>query len=271
MRSPLSLLRRLAIEQPFRILVKHVLALLPCSIDTRALWDLSARPQYLVGVLFAAQEALRQGIPEISVIEFGVARGTGLLVLQSEAEAVQRATGVSIRVYGFDAGPGGLPSFCGDYRDHPDIWMPGDFPMDVASLRARLGPRTTLILGNVRDTLKEFREDHDPSPIGFMAMDLDLYSSTAAALSVLDLCPILRRVAIYFDDIGYTECHRWAGELLAISEFNEQHANLKIDRWRGLRYWRPYPEMPWIDNMFLCHDLESISKCELSRQPGRLP
>jgi len=205
------------------------------------------------------------------VIEFGVARGTGLLVLQSEAEAVERATGVSIRVYGFDAGPGGLPSFCGDYRDHPDMWIPGDFPMDVASLQPRLASRTTLILGNVRETVKEFRKDYDPSPIGFMAMDLDLYSSTIMALSVLDLCPILRHVAIYFDDIGYAECHQWAGELLAIAEFNAKHANLKIDRLRGLRNGRPYPEMPWIDNMFLCHDLESISKCTLNRQPGILP
>jgi hypothetical protein len=164
-----------------------------------------------------------------------------------------------------------LPIFCGDHRDHPDMWMPGDFPMDVASLQAQLASRTTLVLGNVRDTLTKFRKDYDPSPIGFLAMDLDLYSSTVAALSLLDICPIMRRVAIYFDDIGYTHCHRWAGELLAIAEFNEKHTNLKIDRWRGLRYFRPYPEVPWIDFMFLCHDLESISRCELTRQPQVLP
>src|SRR5260370_1966092 len=108
MRSPLSLLRRLAIEQPFRMLAKQILALLPCSIDGRALWDLSARPQYLVGVLFAAQEALRQGIPEISVIEFGVASGTALLVLQSEAEAAEPAAHVSSRVYGDAPYAGGV-------------------------------------------------------------------------------------------------------------------------------------------------------------------
>ena len=260
------MLQRLAVEQPFRLFVKHILALLPCSIDTRAQWDLSARPHYLVGVLFAAREARSAGIPEISVIEFGVAGGSGLLALQSEAEAVERATGVSIRVYGFDAGPGGLPSFCGDYRDHPDLWKAGDYPMDVASLCAKLAPRTTLILGDIRETAETFRENYDPSPIAFMSIDVDLYSSTVAALSVLNHCPRLALV-LYFDDIDLSLCHRWAGELLAIDEFNEKHAGLKIDRWRGLRNGRPFPELPWITRMFLCHDLDSITKCTLSRQP----
>ena len=97
-------------------------------------------------------------------------------------------------------------------------------------------------------------------------MDVDLYSSTVAALRVLDLCPILRRVAIYLDDIELERCHRWAGELLAIDEFNEMHSDLKIDKWRGLRHQRPFPELPWIDQMFICHDLESISKTTLMRQ-----
>ena len=241
MKSPTWMLRRLASEPPFRLLAKHVLALFPCSVETRARWELSARPNYLMGTLFAAQRARAQGIAEIAVIEFGVAGGNGLLTLQAEAEAVERATGVAIRVYGFDAGPGGMPNFCGDYRDHPDMWKPGDFPMDVDSLRARLAPRTTLILGDVRDTIERFHQDYEPSPIGFMSIDLDLYSSSAAALRALELCPILRQVALYFDDIAMPLCHRWAGELLAIDEFNQQHAHLKIDRWRGLRDLRPFP------------------------------
>ncbi len=266
MKSPISMLRRLAAEPPFRLFVKHALALLPCSVETRARWDLSARPHYLVGTLFAAQRARVQGIREISVIEFGVAAGNGLLALQAEAEAVERATGVAIRVYGFDAGPGGLPTFCGDYRDHPDMWMPGDYPMDVDALRPKLAPRTTLILGDIRENIERFREEYDPSPIGFLSIDVNLYSSTAAALRALDLCPILRYVAIYCDDIDLLQCHRWAGELLAIEEFNQKHANLKIDRWAGLRNDRPFPERPWIDRMFICHDLVSISECVLNRQ-----
>src|SRR6516225_8548785 len=108
------MLRRLAAEPPFRLFVKHALARFPCAVATRARWDISPRPNYLVGTLFAAGQARGQGIPQISVIEFGVAGGNGLLALQAEAEAVEQANGVAIRVYGFDAGPGGLPSFCGD-------------------------------------------------------------------------------------------------------------------------------------------------------------
>jgi hypothetical protein len=165
----------------------------------------------------------------------------------------------------------GLPSFCGDYRDHPEEWVPGDYPMDVPALRAKLTPRTTLVLGEVKDTVQQFREEHNPSPIGFMAVDLDLYSSTAAALSVLDLCPILRHVAIYFDDVGMWKYHQWAGELLAISEFNESHHNMKIDRWRGLDAGRPYHELPWIERMFLCHDLEAITNCRHDRRIRLIP
>jgi hypothetical protein len=265
-KSPISMLRRLSAEPPFRLFVKHTLALLPCSVETRARWDLSARPHYLVSTFFAARQARAEGIREISVIEFGVAGGSGLLTLQAEAEAIERATGVSIRVYGFDAGPGGLPGFCGDYRDHPDIWKPGDYPMDLDALEPKLGPRTTLILGDIREKIEHFSEEFDPSPIGFIAVDVDLYSSTAAALRVLDLCPILQHVAIYCDDIDLERCHRWAGELLAIDEFNQNHAQLKIDRWRGLRNNRPFPELPWIDRMFMCHDLRSISRCALNRE-----
>jgi hypothetical protein len=264
-KTPIELLQRLAVEPPFRLFTKHILALLPCSLATRAKWDLSARPQYLVATLFAAHQARAERIPEISVIEYGVAGGNGLVALQEEAQAVEQATGIAIRVYGFDAGPGGLPNFCGDYRDHPDIWRPGDYPMDVKSLEARLAPRTKLILGDIRERIERFREEFDPSPIGFMAVDVDLYSSAAAALRALDLCPILQHVPLYFDDIDLDGCHRWAGELLAIDEFNEKHADRKIDRWRGLKNKRPFPELAWIDRMFICHDLQSITRCTSDR------
>ena len=271
MRLPIGRLRPLAYEPPFRLLVKWALAMLPCSVERRAAWDLSERPHYLSGLLFAAHQAKRQEIQEFSAIEFGVAGGRGLVALQNEAEAVERATGISIRVFGFDAGAGGLPSFCGDYRDHPDIFQPGDFPMDETKIRKSLTPRTTLILGDIRQTIENFRGDHDPSPIGFVSIDLDLYSSTVAALRLFDLCPILMHVAMYFDEIDMPLAHHWAGERLAIAEFNERHAKLKIDRWWGLRARRPFPERRELNGMFICHDLDAISKFKLNRQTARLP
>jgi hypothetical protein len=133
---------RLSAEPPLRVLAKALLARLNVSVATRARWGISPRPAYLVGVLAAAEQARRQEVPEISVIEFGVAGGLGLVALQQEAEAVHRALGVAIKVYGFDMGPDGLPSFIGDYRDHPDAWRPGQFA--VAPVRRLLTDRTTL-------------------------------------------------------------------------------------------------------------------------------
>ena len=114
-------------EPPPRLLVKALCGVFPVSASTRALWDVSPRPNYLSGVLLAAQQARQQGTPEISVIEFGVAGGNGLLTLQDEAAAVEGETGIRIRVFGFDNGHGGLPAFVGDHRDHPDAWRPGDY------------------------------------------------------------------------------------------------------------------------------------------------
>ena len=252
-------------EPPLRLLVKALLMLLPVSVRTRALWDVSKRPAYLLGVLAAAEQAKQQGVPAISVIEFGVAGGDGLVTLQDEAEAVERATGVSIAVYGFDAG--GLPALIGDYRDHPDVWQAGDYPMHEESVRRRLAARTTLILGNVKDTVPTFFADFSPAPIGFVSFDMDLYSSTREALRIftrLDKA-MLRHVPLYFDDIGHIFDHRYAGELLAIHEFNETTRSVKIDRWYEVHVGRPFPEQHFLQRLYVAHDLDAVSQAGLDR------
>jgi hypothetical protein len=217
--------------------------------------------------LLAAQQAVQQKVDEIAVVEFGVAGGNGLMALQEEAAAVERETGVRIKVFGFDNGPNGLPTFIGDHRDHPDAWQPGDYAMDEAKLRARLAPRTTLILGNVRDTVPAFVNQGLAPPIGFMAIDLDLYSSTVQALNILSLpsAKMLHRVFIYFDDIELTICHRYAGELLAIDEFNRTNEKIKIDRLRGFNSNRPFPEKQYLKMMYVAHDLQAISMIGANR------
>lgn len=261
------MLTRLAMEPPFRVLVRAILGRLRVPIETRATWELSSRPAYLVGVLAAARQARRQGVEAISVIEFGVAGGSGLVALQEDAEAVERETGVAIRVFGFDMGRAGLPDARGDYRDHPDAWQPGDFPMDEEALRARLAPRTTLVLGNVASTVPTFFAEHDPPPIGFVSVDVDLYSSSRDALGIF-LLPdtrMLWHVPLYFDDIEFVFNHRWAGELLAIDEFNEKSPRVKIDRWYGVKSGRPFPERDFLDKLYVAHDLEATA----NRIPGR--
>jgi hypothetical protein len=255
------MLGRLMMEPPFRLLVREVMKFAARDVRTRAKWEVSKRPAYLVGVLQAAEQAKRQGVPVISVIEFGVAGGDGLVALQAEAEAVELATGVRIQVYGFDAGPGGLPAGTGDYRDHPDHWQPGDYPMDVPALKARLMARTRLILGDVKETVRKF----DGPPVGFVSFDLDLYSSTRDALKIFDFAPTLWHVALYMDDIEFFFNHKFAGEFLAMDEFNRQNDRIKIDRWYGVKYGRPYPERAWLDKMFVAHDLRVVAAAARER------
>jgi hypothetical protein len=244
---------------------------LPVSVTTRARWDISDRPHYLLGLLFGAQQAQLEGVPAFSAIEFGVAAGSGLLVLQREAEAIEQHTGVSIQVYGFDNGPKGLPEFIGDYRDHPDMWRPGDFPMDEQRLRSLLSPRTHLILGDVRDTVPTFYDDPQVAPVGFIAMDLDLYSSTTHALRVLSMPErrILHHIPVYLDDIGHAHGHRFGGELLAVDEFNDMNKHIKIDIWRGIRTLRPFADEPYLERMFMAHDLQALSKRIQGEPAGR--
>lgn len=270
--SASSTTRRLAAEPPLRILTQLAVRVLPCSIRRKAAWDVVERPEYLVGVLEGADLALRGGIREICVIEFGVAGGSGLIALQGYAEAVERETGVRIGVYGFDTGAG-LPQHCGDYRDHPDSWKAGDYLMDFERLRRLLTARTELVLGNISETVPRFVTETQNAPIGFVSVDVDLYSSATAALAVLSHPKkrMLRRLPMTFDDIDFPANHKFAGELLAIREFNQQDIPVKIDHWRGLQSNRPFFEAPWLRNMYMAHDLEAISQAALKRDIVDLP
>ena len=267
--TPPGWLKRLAMEAPFRLFVRAFFKRLPVSATTRGLWDLSDRPAYLVGALYAARQAVRERVGAISVIEFGVAGGNGLLALEREAGAVENELGVSIKVYGFDNGAGGLPAFIGDHRDHPDKWKPGDFPMDEALLRSKLGPRTRLVLGNVEETVPRFFDDRSVPAVGFIAFDLDLYSSTACALRILSMPSrrSLDHVPVYFDDVEHSVSHDRAGELLAIDEFNQSNAHVTIDRWRGIKNDRPFPEASFLRKMYMAHNLRAISSRVLDRAP----
>lgn len=194
------------------------------------------------------------GIAEISVIEFGVASGAGLLTLQQHAETAGREFGVAISVFGFDLGVG-LPEVR-DFRDHPDAWRAGDYPMDVAKLLPKLRPTSSLVFGDVAETVPDF-VDRQTCPVGFVSMDLDLYSSTRNALHLF-MSPkrkMLPHTPVYFDDILLPHSHNFAGELLAIREFNSESHGVKIDRWRGLKRRSAFPESPWMEAMYMAHDL----------------
>jgi len=265
----MPLLRRILEEPPFRLLTYLVVKHFATSIRTIDRWGAVGRPHYLAGVLAAADQALRENVKEISVFEFGVAGGNGLVALQTYADAVERETEVKIRVFGFDTGVG-LPEPSKDYRDHPDQWRVGDYEMDVPTLKRRLTRRTELRLGNIRETVPRFVSETNP-PMGFIACDVDLYSSTTEVLRLLSLPGkrMLRRVFMYFDDIDGVVNHRFAGELLAIQEFNDANRLVKIDAWRGVERERVFIDRPWLKKMFIAHDLEAINKAVLDRPPFR--
>lgn len=208
----------------------------------------------------------RKGVKQISVFEFGVAGGNGLLALSDVAAAVEVETGVNIAVYGFDTGTG-LPELTGDYRDYLDHWQPGDYPMDETALRKRLPARTTLVIGNVRETIPEYFPIIQ-APMGFMALDVDIYSSSRDVLKLFanPQRNILRRVYMYCDDVDLPFTHCFAGELLAINELNSSNVGVKIDQWRGISKMRPFPEAAWLNRMFIAHDVEAISKVITTRK-----
>ena len=189
-----------------------------------------ARPHYGYCVYHAALLAKKLGYDRISVVEFGVASGNGLVNLEYHAQQVSTLLAIEIDIYGFDTGEG-LPAPV-DYRDLPYHWKKGFYKMDVPKLQARL-KKAKLVLGDIKDTAKNFFTEYDPAPIGAIAYDFDLYSSTAVALNMLDADEkyYLPRVFCYFDDIIGTDIelyNEYTGERLAINEFNHTHPDAKF-------------------------------------------
>ncbi len=229
------------------------------SFTRKVEFDLVLRAPYAFGVLGAAQRARSYGLHEITVIEFGVSSGAGLMNMSALAEQAERATGVKINVVGFDSGAG-MPEPV-DYRDHPDMYVHGDFPMEFDKLRQKLPARTRLVLGDVAKTATEFL-DKLTVPIGFVVLDLDYYSSTKAAMRIFDGAPekYLPLVSIYVDDI-YSDLHNsWCGELLAIEEFNAVHALRKFERFALLENTRIFKRANWLKHMFGLHVLDHSAR-----------
>lgn len=213
------------------------------------------RPHYGYGVRQAALLARKLGLARISALEFGVAGGEGLLALERHAELARKDTGVEVATYGFDTGAGLPPPQ--DFRDLPYLYAAGDYAMDVEALRRRLGS-AKLVLGDVARTAASFCDREAPPPIGFIALDLDYYSSTAAALRVLEADHrfYLPRVVLYVDDMvgGAEEAfNEFTGALLAIREFNEAHDRLKVAPVSGLRFISKHIPQVWHEQIFVAH------------------
>ncbi|MFK8049372.1 MAG: hypothetical protein AB8B81_13175 [Halioglobus sp.] len=211
-------------------------------------------PHYGYCVYNAAVMAKRLGHSKISVLEFGVAGGNGLTALEYHASHVGSLVGIEIEVYGFDTGKG-LPKPT-DYRDLPYHWKEGFFAMDFSVLEKKL-KNAKLVLGDVRDTVKTFAEKHQPAPVGAIMFDLDLYTSTVDAFEILKILPQSRlpRIYCYFDDIIGDDIELYndfTGVRLAITEFNNDNSNKKIDKLHHLLARRVLE--PWYHQIYSFHD-----------------
>lgn len=194
---------------------------------------------------YAALQAKCLGYSAITAVELGVAGGRGLLCMSEHALAIRKELGVEILIVGFDTGSG-LPE-SSDPRDLRYFWNPGAFPMDYRALQARLAGRAELVVGDVADTCPQWSPRAD-APLGAIAFDLDLYSSTMAAFSLLEKENLLPRVWCYFDDITDVpeSCLTdFLGEAAAIQDFNRMPNRSHLrDNLSQARVFARYPFEP---------------------------
>jgi hypothetical protein len=229
------------------------------SFERKVAFDLVVRQQYAYSLLKAAEFARWAGFRSVTAIEFGVASGAGLLNICDISRSVTKATGVEFRIFGFDTGSG-MPTPV-DYRDMPYVFVRGAMAMvDHDRLRRALPNNAELILGDIADTLPQcLKRVSEESPIGFVAVDVDYYSSAKECLRVFsDSNPrkYLPMTMVYLDDIGIPGSNPWVGELLAVNEFNDEHKLRKIYPEIMLRARRIFKNAGWIDQIFIMHPLD---------------
>jgi hypothetical protein len=234
-------------------------------------FDLVLRPQHAASILRAADIAKSQGLGAITVLEFGVASGAGLLNMCRVAELVTAETGIRIDIAGFDTGAG-MPTAT-DYRDHPELYREGDYPMiDPDALARALPSHARLLVGNLDQTIPAFLETVTAAaPIGFVSIDVDYYSSTVQALRLCaapDPTKFLPITLVYLDDVTKAEHNPWCGELLAVNEFNSAHALRKIAALSFLKMGRIFQRAIWLNQMYILHVLDHPLRHEVKRGEG---
>jgi hypothetical protein len=205
------------------------------------------RNHYSLSLLHGVLQAEHCGYSKITAIEFGVGEGGGFAALINSAEYFRRACNIEIEVYGFDT-CSGLPEIQG-YKDHPEVWKQGQFKTpNPQHLIEQLPEWAHLIIGNINDTISDFNSEFvkNDSRLGFVSVDVDLYSSTVPTLTLFELPPenYVPAVPIYFDDVNWLITYsQFAGEALAISEFNARNDLRKIESKENFN----------IENFHVCH------------------
>lgn len=217
------------------------------------MFDAVRYPSYAVGLQTACKYAALAGAKGFTAIEFGVAGGNGLAELSKYSAILAKKTGLRIQVAGFDSGMG-LPS-SEDRRDAPWLWNAGDFPCNIEQLRGVLPNEVQLMLGRIEETFPRWLEEA-ALPLGFISVDVDLYTPSAAICETLGKVGVNRLlpfISCYFDDIQRYLTPVSVGEMAAISEFNQAHADRQFSRDDWLSEERPYGDRLWLKRMYsLC-------------------
>jgi hypothetical protein len=242
------------------------------SFRARVKWDLIVRQHNAFAILKAADAARGLGLKRVSLLEFGVATGAGLMNMAKIAAQVSEITGVECRLHGFDTGKGMPPAQ--DYRDHPDMYAQGDFAMDADRLREKLPSNVTLHLGEIERTVDAFLAELPTSePVGFVVIDVDYYYSAKDALRVLQGRPeqYLPMPLVYLDDIWCERHNSACGERLAVAEHNTEFPKRLIERHPFLEQGRIFRRARWLGQMHFCHVLDhpqrsTVQTPEIKRQ-----
>src|SRR5262249_28032927 len=72
------------------------------NFEFKLRFDAHPRPSYAFGIYRAAKEAVALGYDHVSIIEFGVARGRGLMAMTEIIEEVKKLfPSLSFTLYGF--------------------------------------------------------------------------------------------------------------------------------------------------------------------------
>lgn len=203
---------------------------------------------YPMGLAHGVLQALYSGYNKITAIEFGVGTGGSFRNLLKAAEYYRKEFGLEIEIYGFDNGTG-LPNPIPGYKDHPEIWSQGQFVApNLEVWQTQLPQWAHFIIGDINKTVNEFSKKfaESDSKIAFVSVDVDYYSSSAAAFKIFEMpatCYV-PAVPIHMDDIiSLITFSKYAGQELAINEFNDAHELRKLERKDHFR----------IQNFHVCH------------------
>ena len=254
--GPISIVffRLLGYPKPYRLALIRVLSMIFKKF----------RPHYHSVIYESTQLALKLNLKKISIIEFGVAGGHGILAIEKYCNKLSKKYGIEYEIYGFDFGDAHGLNKSKDPKDLPYFWDEGEFKMDHKKLNRKLR-KAKLIIGDVSQTVKKFNIENNPAPIGAIFFDLDYYTSTINAFEIFrikDDC-MLPRVICYFDDVQ-PHVNKFNGEIAAINEFNKLNDNMKIAKDYGsmLNYYYG----PWEEEVYVFHKFNHKNYLKKTKQ-----